>query len=95
MLNHYLEEMIEIINAWQGNILEFAGDAIVVVFGAPRVNEDSARDAVACAVAMQRRMSAVNEWNRGEGYPEISMGIGIHEDVLLHDIIGFGKMRVL
>ena len=63
MLNHYLEEMIEIINAWQGNILDFVGDAIVVVFGAPRPNEYSARDAVACAVAMQRRMQTVNEWN--------------------------------
>ena len=78
MLNHYLGEMIEIINAWQGNILSFVGDAIVVVFGAPRQNDYAARDAVACAVAMQRRMPAVNDWNRAEGYPEISMGIGIH-----------------
>lgn len=78
MLNHYLGEMIEIINAWQGNILEFVGDAIVVVFGAPKPNEDSARDAVACAVAMQRRMSVVNEWNAQEGFPPLAMGIGIH-----------------
>ena len=78
MLNHYLEEMIEIINAWQGNILEFVGDAIVTVFGAPRPNESAARDAVACAVAMQRRMGAVNAWNREQGFPDIAMGIGIH-----------------
>ena len=78
MLNHYLGEMIEIINAWQGNILEFVGDAIVVVFGAPRENEYAARDAVACAVAMQRRMDEVNRWNREQGYPDIAMGIGIH-----------------
>ena len=78
MLNHFLSEMIEIINAWQGNILDFVGDAIVVVFGAPRVNITAARDAVACAVAMQRRMGAVNAWNREEGYPEIAMGIGLH-----------------
>ena len=78
MLNHYLGEMIEIINAWQGNILEFVGDAIVVVFGAPRKNSYSARDAAACAVAMQRRMSAVNDWNREQGYPDLAMGIGLH-----------------
>ena len=78
MLNHFLGEMIEIINAWQGNILEFVGDAIVAVFGAPRPNESAARDAVACAVAMQRRMSAVNAWNAEQAYPEIAMGIGIH-----------------
>ena len=78
MLNHFFGEMIEIINAWQGNILEFAGDAIVTVFGAPSPNELSARDAVACAVAMQRRMPAVNVWNREHHYPKIEMGIGLH-----------------
>ena len=78
MLNHYLEEMIEILNSWQGNILSFVGDAIVTVFGAPRPNEDAARDAVACAVAMQRRMPMVNVWNEEHGYPRLSMGIGIH-----------------
>ena len=72
MLNHYLEEMIEIVNAWQGNILSFVGDAIVTVFGAPRPNDDAARDAVACAVPM------VNAWNAERGYPELSMGVGIH-----------------
>ena len=29
-------------------------------------------------MAMQRRMATVNEWNRGQGYPELAMGIGIH-----------------
>ena len=88
MLNHYLGEMIEIINAWQGNILEFVGDAIVVVFGAPRENSLSARDAVACAVAMQRRMGVVNAWNREQGYPEIAMGIGLHTGDAILGIIG-------
>ena len=78
MLNHYLGEMIEIINSWQGNILSFVGDAIVAVFGAPKPNEQAARDAVASAVAMQRRMDAVNIWNEEHGFPEIVMGIGIH-----------------
>ena len=88
MLNHYLGEMIEIINSWQGNILSFVGDAIVAVFGAPRVNEEAARDAVACAVAMQRRMPAVNEWNISKGYPAISMGIGIHTGDAILGTIG-------
>lgn len=78
MLNHFLAEMIEIVNAWQGNILDFVGDEIVAVFGAPRPNEQAARDAVACAVAMQRRMAAVNAWNRAQAYPSIAVGVGIH-----------------
>ena len=78
MLNHYFGEMIEIVNAWQGNILGFVGDAIVAVFGAPRENDFSARNAVACAVAMQRCMPYINNWNREQGYPDLSMGIGLH-----------------
>ncbi|MBR1409332.1 MAG: adenylate/guanylate cyclase domain-containing protein [Clostridia bacterium] len=88
MLNHFYAEMIEIINAWRGNILEFVGDEIVAVFGAPRPNDDAAAEAVACAVAMQRRMGAVNEWNRSEGYPEIAMGIGIHTGEAVLGTIG-------
>lgn len=78
MLNHYLEDMIFILDCWQGNILEFAGDAIVCVFGAPQENVTAARAAVYSAVAMQRQMAKVNEWNGLQGYPDIQMGIGIH-----------------
>jgi len=88
MLNHYLEEMIEIINAWQGNILEFVGDEIVVVFGAPKANLTAARNAVACAVAMQLRMDAINEWNRSQGFPDIAHGIGIHTGEAILGTIG-------
>lgn len=88
MLNHFLGEMIEIINSWQGNILSFVGDAIVTVFGAPRENLEAARDAVACAVAMQRRIPAVNEWNAENGYPALSMGIGIHTGEAILGTIG-------
>ena len=93
MLNHYISEMIEIVNSWQGNILDFVGDAIVVVFGAPRINKDSARDAVACAVSMQRRMEAVNAWNRERGYPELAMGIGIHSGSAILGNIGSETRR--
>ncbi len=78
MLNHYLAEMILIIDSWQGNILEFEGDAIVVVWGAPVDNEAAGWQAASCAVALQNRMEEVNRWNREQGYPSISMGIGIH-----------------
>ena len=88
MLNHFLGEMIEIINAWQGNILDFVGDSLVVVYGAPKENQFSAIDAVASAVAMQRRMPAVNKWNMSQGYPSISIGIGINTGEAVLGTIG-------
>lgn len=88
MLNHFLSEMIDIINAWQGNILDFVGDSLVVVYGAPKENSFAAIDAVASAVAMQRRMPAVNEWNSIQGYPAISIGIGINTGEAILGTIG-------
>lgn len=78
MLNHYLERMIQIITEHHGTILEFLGDAIVVVFGAPKAREEMEREAVLCALCMQNDMKQVNEWNASQGYPFLQMGIGIH-----------------
>lgn len=88
LLNHYLGDMIDIIDAWQGNILGFVGDAIVAVFGAPRPNEEAAMQAVGSAVAMQRRMVAVNNWNHEQGYPAIQMGVGIHTGEAILGCVG-------
>lgn len=88
LLNHYLDDMITIIDSWRGNILSFVGDAIVVVFGAPRANENAARNAIYSAVAMQRYMKAVNRWNVAEGYPQIQMGVGIHTGEAIVGTIG-------
>ena len=77
MLNHYFEKMTEVINYFQGTVIEFLGDGIFVVFGAPQSDPDHATHAVACAVRMQNAMPEVNQWNRENGFPELTMGIGV------------------
>ena len=59
LLNHYFWCMIQIVNSWQGNILDFVGDALVVVFGAPKENPDAARDALYSAGGS---VSVVYDW---------------------------------
>lgn len=78
ILNHYLEEMTEVILKYRGTIIEFIGDAILAVFGAPLVAEHATDDAIAAAIEMQNRMDGVNRYNTENGYPEIEVGIGIH-----------------
>ena len=78
ILNHYLEDMTEVILKYRGTIIEFIGDAILAVFGAPLIAEHAADDAVAAAIEMQNRMDGVNSYNTAHGYPEIEVGIGIH-----------------
>ncbi len=91
ILNRYLGIMAEVITPYQGTIDEFVGDAIFVIFGAPIWRQDDAQRAVACAVAMQLAMAAMNEQNRREGLPEVEMGIGIHTGEVVVGNIGSDK----
>ena len=42
MLNHYFEKMVGVISSFQGTVIEFLGDGIFVVFGAPQGDSDHA-----------------------------------------------------
>ena len=77
-LNHYFEQMVAIIQKYRGTVIEFLGDGIFTVFGAPKDIPDHATLAVKCAVEMQSALREVNEWNEENGYPPLEMGIGIN-----------------
>ncbi|MDO4562710.1 MAG: adenylate/guanylate cyclase domain-containing protein [Clostridia bacterium] len=94
MLNAYLERMIAVIQRHNGTILEFIGDAIVAVFGAPIELPSAQTDAVRCAIEMQRAMADVNEYNLKMGYEHLEMGIGIHTgDVIIGNIGSEKKLK--
>ncbi|AUX23219.1 uncharacterized protein SOCEGT47_037420 [Sorangium cellulosum] len=88
LLNGYLGEMARIIVARGGTIIEFIGDAILALFGAPFAGGDDARRAVACAVEMQLAMDAVNDRNSAEGLPTLQMGIALNTGPVVVGNIG-------
>lgn len=88
MLNHYLERMIDIVMQHEGTVLEFLGDAVIAVFGAPVESEFAAYDAACCAIHMQREMENVNAFNRQNHYYDLEMGIGIHTGEVIIGNIG-------
>ena len=91
MLNAYFEIMVEVVLEYQGTINEIIGDALLVIFGAPQEMPDRAQRAIACAVAMQNAMEAVNRENRAAGLPELEMGIGLNEAEVIVGNIGSSK----
>ncbi len=91
LLNHYLEEMTAAIQEFGGTIIEFIGDGILAIFGAPDYYEDHATRAVAAALRMQYKMDAVNKWNEKRGYPTLEMGIGINSGEVIVGNIGSEK----
>lgn len=60
MLAAFFDEMREQIQAFGGSVEKYAGDAIMAVFGVPRVSEDDAERAVRAALAMRQSLEQLN-----------------------------------
>ncbi|MEO5345189.1 MAG: response regulator [Magnetococcus sp. YQC-9] len=91
MLNRYLEVMTEILLNHHGTIIEFMGDGILALFGAPVSRPDDPQRAVACALAMQQAMEKVNAENRRRHFPEFKMGVGLNTGMVVAGNIGSDK----
>lgn len=88
LLNRYFSAMTDIIFAHGGTLDKYLGDGLMALFGAPTVTPKDAANAIAAAVAMQRRMLSINDELRAEGFPEIGIGIGLHTGEVIVGYIG-------
>ncbi|HEY0347697.1 MAG TPA: adenylate/guanylate cyclase domain-containing protein [Pyrinomonadaceae bacterium] len=88
LLNRYFSAMTDIIFAHGGTLDKYLGDGLMALFGAPTVTPKDASNAIAAAVAMQRRMLSINDELRAEGFPEIGIGIGLHTGEVIVGYIG-------
>ncbi|HET9923680.1 MAG TPA: adenylate/guanylate cyclase domain-containing protein, partial [Methylomirabilota bacterium] len=87
-LNEYFTEMDGAIRAHRGLVLQFIGDEIEAVFGAPIATGDHAEMAVRAAIEMRRRLRAWNARREAAGKPALRHGIGIHTGTVLAGNIG-------
>jgi adenylate cyclase len=61
VLNHYFTSMVDLVFEHQGTLDKFLGDGLLAFFGAPLEVPRAASQAVACAIAMQQRLHAMQE----------------------------------
>jgi adenylate cyclase len=87
-LNAYFTEMDEALRAHGGLVLQFIGDEIEAVFGAPLATPDHAGKAVRAAIEMRHRLRAWNTARGAAGKPALRHGIGIHTGTVLAGNIG-------
>jgi class 3 adenylate cyclase/CHASE2 domain-containing sensor protein len=80
LLNEYLSELSDIVLAEGGTLDKYIGDAIMALWGAPTPVPDHAVRACRTALRMQRRLAELNVlWQqRGAGWPELRMRIGVN-----------------
>src|SRR5215216_6772647 len=88
LLNRYFSAMTEIIFAHGGTLDKYLGDGLMALFGAPTATPDDASNALNAAVAMQRRLLAINRELREEGFAEIGVGMGLHTGEVIVGYIG-------
>jgi len=60
-----------------GTVMQFVGDAVMAVFGAPVTDPDHAERAVRAARLMHSGQAQINERWAAEGLPAFHLGIGI------------------
>jgi adenylate cyclase len=88
LLNRYFSAMTDIIFAHGGTLDKYLGDGLMALFGAPTTTPKDAANAIAAAVAMQRRMLSINDELREGGFPEVGIGIGLHTGEVTVGYIG-------
>src|SRR3989440_6531087 len=61
VMNRYFAEMRQVLEAHGGTVEKYIGDAVMAVFGLPRLHEDDALRAVRAAHGMKRALEALND----------------------------------
>jgi len=94
LLNSYFDEMVQIIYRYEGTLDKYLGDGMMVIFGAPIEQPDSAMRAVKCALEMQRVSIEFSRLRREKSLPAIDgIGIGINTGAVVVGNIGSQKHK--
>ncbi len=100
-LNEYFSAMHDVIEKYNGQIINYIGDSVMVVFGAPEKLEDHEVKAVHCAIGMREKLNDMNKkWDQSEfsrywknhGIEKITARTGIHTGSVIAGNIGSDRM---
>jgi class 3 adenylate cyclase len=74
--------------AEHGTVMQFVGDSVMAVFGAPEPQADHAERALCAANAIQQAQVALNRRWRAIGLPAFELGIGLSTGLVAAALIG-------
>lgn len=88
LLNEYYNYFNQCAKFYFGTVDKFIGDAVMLVFGAPKPDKDHQYHALACAVLMNQLVRRLNHARREKGLYEVNLRIGINSGSMLAGLIG-------
>ena len=100
-LNEYFTAMHDVIEEHGGHILNYIGDCMMVVFGAPEEMDNHENQATKCAMKMREKLVEMNtKWDESElsrywsnhGIEKITARTGIHTGSIIAGNIGSERM---
>lgn len=87
-LNAHRQQMNGAVLSEDGTVMQYVGDAVMAVFGAPDPQPDHAQRAVRTALKMHERQRALDvEWQQ-QGLESFGMGIGLSTGMVAAALLG-------
>ena len=92
-MNQLFAMMGKIIASHGGTIIDFIGDAVLAVFGAPKDNPEHRRAAVETAIKVLAGLDELNARWEKSGIAPLRIGVGIHTGEVVAGISGAGERK--
>lgn len=88
LLNEYYSIMTNVINKFNGSVIQYVGDEIFAAFGAPVATEMCEEKAVRCAIEMRKQLEVLNRKYKEKFNWEVRVGIGINSGEVIAGNLG-------
>jgi adenylate cyclase len=88
VLNAYYRAVTRIVFDHGGTVMQYVGDEVFAVFGAPIPDAGAAATALRCAQALQGAAGGLGADLTGRGLPAVTYGIGVHRGEVVAAHVG-------
>ena len=95
LMARYFDEMKAVVDRHEGQVQKFIGDAVLAVFGVPRVHEDDGLRAVRAAVEMREALARLNEEFQPSWGVTIAARTGMNTGEVLVGVPSDGEALIL
>ena len=85
LVGRYREQVLRVVNRYEGHIGSTKGDGLLAVFGHPIAHEDDVRRAVQAGLEITREVARLSEQAKRRFGIEISVRVGVHRGLVYLD----------